>query len=102
MVEQRLYNILQEDIPVSTTQSRLDRPHQTQEEGEEDINTNAWSSIEVNSGGGGTTPALDGVVVSGDAQLGHVLVTFLSNGECPLCFDSFRYVADIYISQMTR
>jgi len=42
------------------------------------IKTNAWSSIEVASG---SSFRLNGVVVSGDVEIGHILVAFLSNGK---------------------
>ena len=70
----------------TTTARRLDDERGEMKEEKDEgsvVDTNAWSSIEVNNawssievnkgvGVGGTAPVLVGVVVSGDAQLGHI------------------------------
>lgn len=50
----------------------------SQGQGQDTIKTNAWSSISIVKG---SEQQLNGIVVSGDVQFGHVLVAALTDGE---------------------
>lgn len=50
-------------------------------DGSDKVNTHAFSTIEINDLVRKSNP-LNGVIISGDSQLGHVMVIVLSDGEC--------------------
>jgi hypothetical protein len=61
--------------------------------GQDTIKTNAWASISIVKG---ALKELNGIVISGDAQFGHVLVAVLTDGEQIFQHDYFLVQCGVY------
>mmetsp|Transcript_21604 Transcript_21604/g.30259 ORF Transcript_21604/g.30259 Transcript_21604/m.30259 type:complete len:1019 (-) Transcript_21604:60-3116(-) len=72
--------------------------HDNSRNDDEEIKTDAWSLVEISGSGKQDSIHLGGIIVSGDVQLGHVLVASLSDGTV----QAFNLTAAQYLREASK